>query len=328
MADLPYIQQRQEISITGQDSVGDQVNYVSADANGNLAVKDYADGPVTPGTAASVSTLIGGQYNSTLPTLTTGQQSAAQLDTNGILLADVYATAPPTDQTVTGTLTSGSSVVTINLNGAASLNIDVSGPGFVGTIMVQVSEPSSARSLPLFAISSNLYTASITTNGSYRVASLAGSGTVNVMFTSYTSGSANILLRSSTAPYYVQPFNINAGNLLETSYTNDGSGNPIASYNSQLDTVDIINTALSSGSITVGTTAVAARVSTSNLANRKMLMISPVTYTVYMGSSSAVTTATGTPIYPGQVVSFSFSANVTPYLIAATSGTVNIFEAS
>lgn len=83
MADLPYIQEAQEVKITGQDSVGTTVNYVGADANGNLAVKDYADGPVSPGTVASVSNLIGGQYNTTLPTLTNTQQAAIQLDSSG-----------------------------------------------------------------------------------------------------------------------------------------------------------------------------------------------------------------------------------------------------
>ena len=143
----------------------------------------------------------------------------------------------------------------------------------------------------------------------------------------------------ATAPFYATAIGGKDGNgNLQTVLTDtlgnqavllkDSSANGINSYNSQLDTADIINTGISSGSITVGTTSVAARVSSSNLANRKMQMISPSTYTVYMGSTSAVTTATGIPIYPGQVVSFAFSTNVTPYLIAATSGTVNIFEAS
>ena len=83
MGDLTYIQRDGEIQIVGQDATGNQVNYVSADINGNLLVKDYSDGPVTPGTAAGVSSLIGGQFNTTLPTLTNTQQSAIQLDSRG-----------------------------------------------------------------------------------------------------------------------------------------------------------------------------------------------------------------------------------------------------
>jgi hypothetical protein len=48
--------------------------------------KDQSDGPVTPGAVASFSQLIGGQYNSSLPTLTTGQQSAVQVDASGRLI--------------------------------------------------------------------------------------------------------------------------------------------------------------------------------------------------------------------------------------------------
>lgn len=47
MADLPYIQEAQEVKITGQDSTGDTVNYVSADANGNMHVILPADIVIT-----------------------------------------------------------------------------------------------------------------------------------------------------------------------------------------------------------------------------------------------------------------------------------------
>jgi hypothetical protein len=106
----------------------------------------------------------------------------------------------------------------------------------------------------------------------------------------------------------------------------DGSGNLLTSLNGQLSTDDIINTSIASGSITVSTTAVAARVGASNVTNRKMLMICPIGATVYIGASNAVTTATGTPILPGAIISFAFGAGVTPYLIAASSTTVQIFE--
>lgn len=85
MADLNYIDRDLEVKIVGQDATGLGVNYVTADANGNMAVKDYSDGPVTPGTVASASALIGGQFNTTLPTLTNTQQSAVQLNQFGDL---------------------------------------------------------------------------------------------------------------------------------------------------------------------------------------------------------------------------------------------------
>lgn len=61
-------------------------------------VTDSSDGPVTPGTAAAKSSLAGGQFNTALPTLTTGQQSALQVDSSGRLI-----TAPVTGGSTTVT---------------------------------------------------------------------------------------------------------------------------------------------------------------------------------------------------------------------------------
>lgn len=57
--------------------------------------KDQSDGPVTPGTVASFSQLAGGQYNSSLPTLTTAQQAALQVDASGRLLVGSIASPLP-----------------------------------------------------------------------------------------------------------------------------------------------------------------------------------------------------------------------------------------
>ncbi len=48
-------------------------------------VKDEADGPVTPGTVSSFSQLAGGQFNTTAPAPTTGQQVALQVNAQGAL---------------------------------------------------------------------------------------------------------------------------------------------------------------------------------------------------------------------------------------------------
>lgn len=47
---------------------------------------DAANGSVTGGTAGSKSELAGGQFNTSLPVLTTGQQAAMQLDSSGRLI--------------------------------------------------------------------------------------------------------------------------------------------------------------------------------------------------------------------------------------------------
>lgn len=55
--------------------------------------KDQADGSATGGTAGLFSILTGGLYNSTLPTLTTGQQAAIQLDSSGrVIIRPLTAT--------------------------------------------------------------------------------------------------------------------------------------------------------------------------------------------------------------------------------------------
>jgi hypothetical protein len=515
-------------------------NYADVTSIGQLKVINPSEGPVAPGTAALNSILIGGQYNSTTPSLTSGQQSAIQLDSSSRLIVNVGSTAPPNNIIATGTLTGTGQTVNLTLQGTASVNIDVSGSGFVGTLVVIENTPSQARVLGVFNTNSSPIAASITANGNYRVVGLATSSTITVQFSSYTSGSATVNIYGSTAPYIMMPYSANAANVLVTSYLNDGvgnaltstngalnvsevaatdtfvtgtittqdtgstptteyngqvwysgtptagsvfavstagietgmveisgtwtgtletevsvdsganwiahtihqigsaaylntftgniagslslagktnfrvratqpitgtatirliqsqnpsniyvansiklvdgssqtssttmnivagataaganntaivvafspntplptgtnpigtvnsktqdgSGNAIGSYNSQLDVADIINTAISSGNITVETTALAANVSGTNFTNRKMLMITPSNGTIYFGASSAVTTANGTPIYQGQTRSFAFSANVTLYLIAASNITVNVFEGS
>lgn len=74
-----------------------------------LQLLDNAIGAVT-GTAATASQLIGGIYNTTLPTITTGQQSAFQLDNKGRILRGVdngrisyAASTPSTGFTAAGT---------------------------------------------------------------------------------------------------------------------------------------------------------------------------------------------------------------------------------
>jgi hypothetical protein len=133
MADLPYIEAAQEVKITGQAaSTGATVNYVGADANGNMTVLDYADGPVTPGTVAAVSTLVGAQYNSTAPTLTNTQQAALQLTSNGALivtdLADgsVNGGTPGTFSLLAGGIYNSTPLVLTN-GQQASLQLNSSG---------------------------------------------------------------------------------------------------------------------------------------------------------------------------------------------------------
>jgi hypothetical protein len=80
--------------------------------------KDQSDGPVTPGVVASFSGLVGGQYNTALPTLTNSQQAALQVDSNGRLLVSP---------------TSGSSVSVTNLPTTVDTNYGTVGASTIRT---------------------------------------------------------------------------------------------------------------------------------------------------------------------------------------------------
>lgn len=78
-------------------------------------VIDSADGPVTPGTVANKSTLVGGQFNTSLPTLTNTQQSAIQLDSFGRVLIGTI----PAGANIIGAVTQSAGPWTENLTQVA-----------------------------------------------------------------------------------------------------------------------------------------------------------------------------------------------------------------
>jgi hypothetical protein len=91
----------------------------AVDANGSL--RDVVDGPVSPGSAAAFSALIGGQFNTTLPTLTTGQQAALQVDNRGRLLV-TPSVVNDTNYGVVGANTLRTAAQIGNATGAADFN--------------------------------------------------------------------------------------------------------------------------------------------------------------------------------------------------------------
>lgn len=105
-----------------------------------------SQGSVSPGTAATKSTLIGGQYNSTLPTLTTGQQVAIQLDSNGrIILSSTGSTTVNQGSPNTNTngwpvkITNGTTVVGVSTNSELRSSDTVNNGGVNGAITVGTS---------------------------------------------------------------------------------------------------------------------------------------------------------------------------------------------
>lgn len=100
MADLTELDRANVVKIAGANpSTGITDNYMDVDVNGNARIIATSSGPVTPGAVATNSNLMGGQYNTSLPSLSNTQQVAIQVDSSGRLIISP---------------TSSSSVVTVN----------------------------------------------------------------------------------------------------------------------------------------------------------------------------------------------------------------------
>lgn len=105
------------------------------------------------------------------------------------------------------------------------------------------------------------------------------------------------------------------------------TGTPIgSSSNGDAFVRDSINTSSLNAAISVTTSAIEAKVGTSRLTSRKLLSITPTNGTVYWGSTSAVTIASGTPIFKNQCVTMAFTDNVAVWLIGVAATDVRIVE--
>lgn len=110
-----------------------------------------------------------------------------------------------------------------------------------------------------------------------------------------------------------------------------GINNEDATYGIDQGAVaDIVNTAGVQGSLSVGTSAVEAKVGASRLINRKLLTIhNDGPTTIYWGYTNTVTTTSGTPIFKNQLATWDIGDGLGIWLIAGTAGnTVRVTEAS
>jgi len=89
--------------------------------------------------------------------------------------------------------------------------------------------------------------------------------------------------------------------------------------NDQSMTADVCTDDGVNGAITVGTTAVEAKVGASVLLSRKYVIISPIADKVYFGFSNLVTTSTGIPLYRDQLIALPIGDGVSIWLIAESS---------
>jgi len=108
------------------DGAGTALSSSSIGGLQSLAVTDGADGPVAPGTVASKSMLAGGQYSSTLPVLTTGQQAAMQVDSSGrILVANPASAVANLNATVRLQDGAGNAITSTTAGSKQTLDVDL-----------------------------------------------------------------------------------------------------------------------------------------------------------------------------------------------------------
>ena len=141
------------------NAIGDQL----LNATYWLQVVNPSNGPAAPGTASASSTLAGGIFNSTPPTLTNGQQSALQLDVNGRLLVDTSNTDDH-NYGVVGASTLRTAAQIGNATGAADFNAGATG---AQTLRVEANQgaPGLAANAWFTKITDGTNTASVSATG-------------------------------------------------------------------------------------------------------------------------------------------------------------------
>lgn len=161
MADLVELDRANISKIAGANpTTGITDNYMQVDINGSaqfglyntagtaftsvtngthvaIDVYDQSLGPVTPGTAAAFSALIGGQYNTSLPTLSSGQQASIQLDSSGRLIVR-NSELPATVDTNYGTVGASTLRVAAQIGNATGSADFAAGNSSVQTLRVVI----------------------------------------------------------------------------------------------------------------------------------------------------------------------------------------------
>lgn len=215
---------------TGASTSANQTTEIAS-----LQLIDNPVGSVGAGTAGTSSYLIGGVFNTALPTLTTGQQSAIQLDSsgrqiiapltnvsvvkaqlednagNGITSSStgttpnqLLHTQTPDTQTASTALGALNAAVSITMAGLASAGFQITAGTLIGTITPECSidggttwAQASFYDPSNSTVSTTLVFGSANTTKVLSVLPIGGSSNVRVRVSAYTSGTANALLRAS-----------------------------------------------------------------------------------------------------------------------------------
>jgi hypothetical protein len=85
-----------------------------------------------------------------------------------------------------------------------------------------------------------------------------------------------------------------------------------------VDSADVVSSGVS-GSISVGTSAVEAKVGSTRLQNRKLLTIQPINGPVWIGVGSPITASTGTQVFTKQVLIMA-AGDVSVFVVSDSEG--------
>lgn len=288
MADLSYIQATQEVKIVGQDSTGNNVNFVGADTSGNMQVVDAADGPVTPGTVASKSILTGGQFNTALPELTNTQQSAIQLDQNGRMRLQGANYFHPVFTTRVQSVTALNSVLSTSVTATIA-------PTKAGNTII-VCAACNAGTLSITDSASQSYSTATTITGTVAQTSKifyfpnTAAGVTSVTISSTSSTDLDLIVTEYSGILTASPLDKTStnGQLASTSWTSNATAT--TTQGSELLIGSCMGNLHNTTTFTAGTgwTAVATVLSTRGGANLELFMEDQVV------SSTGTYAATGT----------------------------------
>lgn len=238
---------------------------------------------------------IGGVFNTTQPTVTTGQTVESQMTARG---AQIVSTG----------------VDNFNVN---NISGTISLPTGAATAANQTTEITSLQIMdnPVGSVGA----------GTAGTSSYLTGGVFNTALPTLTTGQQVATQLDSSGRIIVAPLT-NASVI--KAQLQDNTGNALASNNSQLQVRDVINTAGQYRAQSVTTSAAEALGAATILANRKFLSITPTNNTIYWGFSNTVTTLTGTPIFKNQTMTISATDNVHIYVIAGSTTDCRIAEGS
>lgn len=164
--------------------------------------KDQADGSASGGTAGLFSLLMGGIFNTALPTLTTGQQASLQLDSSGRLIVDLGTSIPAGSNTIGNVgVTNLPTTVDTNYGAVGSSTIRVASQ--IGNATGAANFGNGATGAQTLRVAANLAVAGADVSGTNPVPVTITSALVGTSVNNYNTAAALAAAASSNHIYTI-----------------------------------------------------------------------------------------------------------------------------